>query len=93
MAAPLAYSIVEACEIARTGRTALYEAIRSGQLAARKRGRRTLILAEDLRSWVEGLPVLQVQASCQCTAPRHVARRRSASRLTARLGRSKVEAK
>ncbi|HEY7245315.1 MAG TPA: helix-turn-helix domain-containing protein [Xanthobacteraceae bacterium] len=62
MTKPLAYSILEACAVARTGRTALYEAIRSGELAARKRGRRTLILEKDLRSWVEKLPVLAVPA-------------------------------
>ena len=39
----LAHSVPEACSITRTGRTSLYEAIRSGAL------RRTLILNDDLR--------------------------------------------
>ncbi|MGZ4988894.1 MAG: helix-turn-helix domain-containing protein [Limisphaerales bacterium] len=56
---PLAYSIAEACAVARAGRTAIYEAIKSGALAARKRGRKTLILPDDLRRWVEGHPALK----------------------------------
>jgi hypothetical protein len=41
----LAYSILEACE-----------AIRSGELRAVKHGKRTLILADDLRRFLESLP-------------------------------------
>lgn len=52
----LAYSILEACEAARIGRTNLYEAIRSGELRAVKHGKRTLILADDLRRFLESLP-------------------------------------
>jgi excisionase family DNA binding protein len=58
MNVPVAYSIAEACSVARAGRTSLYEAIRSGALRAVKRGRRTIVLADDLRHYLENLPVV-----------------------------------
>jgi excisionase family DNA binding protein len=54
--APLCYNIAEACSAARAGRTTLYEAIRAGALRAVKRGRRTIVLADDLRHYLENLP-------------------------------------
>jgi excisionase family DNA binding protein len=54
----LAMTIAEACAASRIGRTRIYEAIRAGELRARKHGKRTLILADDLRQWLESLPTL-----------------------------------
>ena len=59
METSLAYTIAEACTLTRTGKTALYEAIKTGQLRALKRGRRTLVLPTDLREWIEKLPTIQ----------------------------------
>ena len=58
----LAYSVAEACAIARTGKTVLYEAIKSGALPAYKRGRRTLVRPADLRHWVDELPLIETKS-------------------------------
>jgi len=56
---PIILTINEACQASRTGRTALYAAIKSGHLPARKRGSRTMILANDLKQWVESFPKIE----------------------------------
>ena len=66
MNTPLAYSIAEASEVSRIGRTSIYEAINSRDLIARKNGRRTVILADDLRRWLQSLPVTSSDS-----APKH----------------------
>lgn len=54
----LAYSIPELLEMIRLGRTRTYELINSGALPARKVGRRTLVLHEDLQAFLRNLPVI-----------------------------------
>lgn len=52
----LAYTIQEAVEAGAGGRSKIYEAIKAGELRAKKRGARTVILADDLASYLEALP-------------------------------------
>jgi len=55
----LVLTIAEVCTKARVGRTKLYADIRDGKLRARKNGRRTVVLADDLRAYVDHLPELK----------------------------------
>jgi hypothetical protein len=41
----------------------VYEEIRAGRLKARKCGRRTVVLAADLREWLASLPAWQPKSS------------------------------
>ena len=49
-------SIEQACTMAGIGRTRLYQAIGSGELVARRYGKRRIILRTDLRRFLENLP-------------------------------------
>jgi len=54
---PIALSINDAVRISGIGRTKLYALISGGSLKARKLGKRTLILTEDLDKLLNSLPV------------------------------------
>lgn len=60
-----AFTVGEAVELSGLGRTSLYAAISSGELPARKRGRRTVVLARDLEHYLESLPKLRVSLVAQ----------------------------
>jgi len=51
-----ALSVRDFCRWSSLGRTAVYEEIGRGRLKARKVGRRTIILFEDARRWLDTLP-------------------------------------
>jgi excisionase family DNA binding protein len=55
---PEGLSIAEACTVAGIGRTKIYQAISSGELKARKYGKRTIILRRDLEAFLAALPVV-----------------------------------
>lgn len=56
---PEGLSLLEACKVAGLGRTTVYQAIADGQLVARKVGKRTLILRQDLHRFLTALPVFK----------------------------------
>lgn len=58
----LAYTIEEAVGEGAGSRTIIYEAINAGKLKAKKRGKRTIILADDLIAYLEALPDFPNQA-------------------------------
>lgn len=56
----LALNVAEAAVFSGVCRDMIYEAIRNGQLRARKAGRRTLILRSDLEAYLRNLPRLDL---------------------------------
>lgn len=60
METPIAVSIPDAVRLLGCSRSGLYEALRRGDLVARKAGRRTLILFRDLEKYVANLPTYQM---------------------------------
>ena len=60
---PLAYTIAEAVKAAAVSRTELYRAVGRGELVLRKRGKRSIILADELRRWLASLPIAGTNAA------------------------------
>lgn len=52
----LGFTMEEAAATAAIGRTRVYAAVKDGKLKARKFGRRTVILREDLEAFLRALP-------------------------------------
>lgn len=59
---PIALTVPQAVQASGLSRSGLYEAMRSGDLIARKAGRRTLIALADLEAYLASLPTYQAGA-------------------------------
>ncbi len=59
----MAFTIPEAVEAGAGSRSVIYENINAGTLRAKKRGKRTVILAADLAQYLESLPDFHEQAA------------------------------
>jgi excisionase family DNA binding protein len=53
---PFAYSIPQLVALTGIGRTTIYAELKAGRLKARKIGRRTIFLSEDVTAWLSVLP-------------------------------------
>lgn len=58
----LAYHVNEVVQAGGGSRSEVYEALRRGDLKAKKRGRRTIILKDDLATYLASLPDYQAAA-------------------------------
>jgi len=59
----ISYTINEVAEITTLGRPLIYAEIKRGKLRARKVGRRTIVIAHDLREYLNSLPQCSVALS------------------------------
>ena len=59
MHTPIAVTIPDAVKLSGCSRSSLYEALKRGDLTARKAGRRTLIAFRDLEAYLASLPTYQ----------------------------------
>ena len=55
---PLAYTPIAAAQVASRTRTRIYQAIKTGELTARKDGKATLIERDELARWIQNMPVI-----------------------------------
>ncbi len=56
MQTPIAVTIPDAVQFSGMSRSSIYEALKRGDLSARKAGRRTLISFSDLQAYLASLP-------------------------------------
>lgn len=61
----LAYSVEEVLRLVPFGRNKLYDEGKAGRLKLRKLGASTLILADDLRDFLQSLPLMYSAAETQ----------------------------
>ena len=54
---PISVSVAQACALSGLSRATLYRAAAAGKLPLRKLGTRTVILVDELRGFLGGLPV------------------------------------
>lgn len=62
MTTEISVSVKRACELVGCGRTFLYAAVAAGELPARKHGKKTVFLVEDLMRWVRSWPTLPIRS-------------------------------
>tara|TARA_R110002020_G_C16275673_1_gene771440 strand:+ start:1270 stop:1458 length:189 start_codon:yes stop_codon:yes gene_type:complete len=62
MTTPIAVTIPDAVKATGMSRTSIYEALKRGDLTARKAGRRTLISFADLEAYLASLPTYRAEA-------------------------------
>lgn len=60
---PIAYSRETAAEASSFSKDEIDRAIRAGALKAREKGRRVVILREDLEAWLHSFPEKEPKAS------------------------------
>jgi excisionase family DNA binding protein len=53
----LAFSLTDVASAIGVGKSTLHEVIATGELPVRKLGRRSLVLREDLKDYLQGVPV------------------------------------
>lgn len=70
---PMAYTVPGTCSTLNVGTSTVYELIRLGVLDARKAGRRTLITADSIRSYLDNLPRAELCAPRNRKAPQKIA--------------------
>lgn len=61
MQEPRLLSVMEAARLLGIGRSTLYLILKDGRLSARKLGKRTLILRDDLETFAQTLPFSEEQ--------------------------------
>ena len=54
----LLFTVAQCCRMAAIGRTKFYELVATGEIPIRKIGKKTLVVASDLRDWIERLPAV-----------------------------------
>jgi excisionase family DNA binding protein len=72
MHTPYAFTVNDAAAYSGIGRTRLYELIGAGKLEALKAGKRTLIVSDSLRRYLETLPRADVRTG-RPTRPQNTA--------------------